>query len=456
MRRINALSISDPKIPHLDIALSRRKIRELLNREVLPATGCHDEVVAVKRKHTAYKPGKECLVLYRLTFGGTTKERIVSVTFGKPSRLRKAYDRYCASRGAAAGPPPPGTMLHLPEYPCLVEFFPTDAELPALAWAADPGELLRRLPQARAMANGSAHVELRVLRYRPRERCVLRYGIDATNGNGGAHLIAKVYPVGPKAGAVRRKLEILRAPARAAGILLPRLLDAAETDTLVLMEHLAGTAMNVVLERTRTETEAREAVGLAAAALASLHSLPFTSEESRSLSGEFEELCLRAARLRTAAPLLSQEVDAWLQELRPRVARAQPGALHLIHGDFKPSQLLVNGTVIGVVDLDRACLGDPAIDVGNFMAVLRKEALLNGRDHLRRLEPDFLAEYLARRPDADGLVARAGLFQCIALVRSAVRKLERVPHLYQRHGKAWGPFRLLAETATCLDAGRGS
>jgi aminoglycoside phosphotransferase (APT) family kinase protein len=185
-----------------------------------------------------------------------------------------------------------------------------------------------------------------------------------------------------------------------------------------------------------------------------MHTLPFSSAEVRTLQGEFDELCQRAARLRVAAPLLSQEVEAWLEELRPLVGRTPGGEQRLIHGDFKPSQLLVNGRSVGVVDLDRACLGDAAIDVGNFLAVLRKEAILSGRTHLQRLEPYFLAEYQACRPDDDGIAERAVLFQCIALVRSAVRKLERVPHLYARHGKEWGPFRLLAEVAAELNGRR--
>jgi aminoglycoside phosphotransferase (APT) family kinase protein len=51
-----------------------------------------------------------------------------------------------------------------------------------------------------------------------------------------------------------------------------------------------------------------------------------------------------------------------------------------VHGAFKPSQLVFNGAGQPVVtDFDGACLGDPALDVGCFLAYLRPVGLRSGK-----------------------------------------------------------------------------
>lgn len=44
----------------------------------------------------------------------------------------------------------------------------------------------------------------------------------------------------------------------------------------------------------------------------------------------------------------------------------------LTHGDFKPGQVLVDGTDIRVLDFDNAALSDPVFDLGTFIATLKQ------------------------------------------------------------------------------------
>jgi aminoglycoside phosphotransferase (APT) family kinase protein len=46
-----------------------------------------------------------------------------------------------------------------------------------------------------------------------------------------------------------------------------------------------------------------------------------------------------------------------------------------IHRDFYPDQVLVDGDRLYLLDLDLYCLGDPALDIGNFCAHLVEQAL---------------------------------------------------------------------------------
>ncbi|OLE67932.1 MAG: hypothetical protein AUI36_06100 [Cyanobacteria bacterium 13_1_40CM_2_61_4] len=103
------------------------------------------------------------------------------------------------------------------------------------------------------------------------------------------------------------------------------------------------------------------------------------------------------------------------------------------------------------MDFDRTCLGDPAIDVGAFMAQCDKEALATGRDQLRQLADSFLDDYASYAGEVDeGLRHRARLMRVLALVRLAVRTFQYAPLAYARDGTSARSELLLHEAATCL------
>jgi thiamine kinase-like enzyme len=47
----------------------------------------------------------------------------------------------------------------------------------------------------------------------------------------------------------------------------------------------------------------------------------------------------------------------------------------LIHRDFYPDQILVDRDRLWLVDLDLCCQGDPALDIGNFIAHITEQSL---------------------------------------------------------------------------------
>jgi aminoglycoside phosphotransferase (APT) family kinase protein len=46
-----------------------------------------------------------------------------------------------------------------------------------------------------------------------------------------------------------------------------------------------------------------------------------------------------------------------------------------IHRDFYPAQVLVDGAQLWLIDFDLYCLGDPGLDVGNFIGHVTEQAL---------------------------------------------------------------------------------
>jgi aminoglycoside phosphotransferase (APT) family kinase protein len=427
---------ADPALPRRDLAWSRTEMAALLER-ALPG----ERVARVKREYTAYKAGKECLVLYALEPGAAPRSRhLAIVTFGSEERLRILHARHYAQAA-------PTVARLLADVPCLVELFPNDWKLPELAAAADASRMQGRL----APEEGSPEPRIRdveVLRYRPRRRCVLRYRLEGGTGE----LVAKVYPYAWKAAEVSEKLRRLGPPALMQGLRLPRPIGVRGDSALVVMERVPGRNLGETLEATRGPAEARAPLEIAARALAAFHALPVLGGPPRSIEGELERLRARSARLEPVAPSLAGRLSGLLAALEQRLARARPAGACLIHGDYKPSQLLVERGEPALVDLDRACPGDPALDLGNFLAVLVKHALFREGEHLARLRGVFLQEY-ERQSGRPVEVERTELFFALALARMLVRKLERAPHALLREGEGWGPLALLDEAARVL-AGR--
>jgi aminoglycoside phosphotransferase (APT) family kinase protein len=449
------VTLNDPNVTHLDLAWSLPDMCELFNSRVFPEIFPGEAVSRVKRRYTAYKAGKECLSLYELQSGDAeaSASRLASVTFGPLARLEHMYAKpYYQENGNGhrkAGAP----AVFLRDYPCLVEFFPSDWKLPALRRAAVAEGATTLLPTRWSPSESAAAVtvtRVKVLRYRPRRRCVLHFELDAPVAGGEAHLIAKVYPHGPRALQVRDKLRILRAQRPDDVLRFPATFDSTDETTL-LMERVKGVNMGVLFESTKTEQEAKHFVSIAARALVRFHELTLESEERRTIPQEFEQLRERTRRLRNGAPELADRVDAVLDRIAPMCADAAGARLCLIHGDYKPTQLLVDGDRPALVDLDRACLGDPAIDVGNLMAVLHKATLLEGVAHAAALPEWFLAEYEALSGRRD-IAQRARLFETLSLARMLVRKFERKPHKYFRDVETWRPFVLNDEIARGLRA----
>ena len=68
-----------------------------------------------------------------------------------------------------------------------------------------------------------------------------------------------------------------------------------------------------------------------------------------------------------------------------------------VHRDFHPGQILVDGDRLWLLDFDLFSLGDPAVDVGNFLAHITELSLRHFGDerHLASVEQEFVNSYVA-------------------------------------------------------------
>jgi thiamine kinase-like enzyme len=107
------------------------------------------------------------------------------------------------------------------------------------------------------------------------------------------------------------------------------------------------------------------------------------------------------------------------------------------HGSYKPSQLMVRGSAVFLVDFDQFCLADPALDVGYFLAYLRPAGLFYRRAGRRAWFEEsagiFLSTYLHRLAErgespatCSGIARRAPVFEAALLLKIAARRANRL------------------------------
>jgi len=380
-----------------------------------------------------YEPSRRASVLYEL--GG----RLVLGV------LRWDEDGDGAPAGDRDGRGLPGRMLAYQ--------FPHDPALPGLPTALDGGALAPLLEAALPeCATGAARLRrcrVRALRYRPGRRCTLRLELVLGAGGGGRRTLvryAKLYHDPRKARAVDEEARLLsEAPGlRAAGAHLPRPSAFLPELVLVIQEPLGGVPLGALLgraDRTAGVLDGRVAGGIdaAARALAALHVAGLESVRRRPIAAALERMARRGAAVRRVEPALGGRMEELAEALAEDLPALERGArIVLVHGDLKPSQVLVRDDGVGLLDLDHCGMADAACDVGDFMAGLRRLALdrpagaarAGGGEHarsLRALEERFLGEYRRRAPADVALARRARWYESVALVRKSFRAFQRSP-----------------------------
>jgi aminoglycoside phosphotransferase (APT) family kinase protein len=270
-----------------------------------------------------------------------------------------------------------------------------DPRMPFLAATLDPTGMTRRL---RSGCGAGRLRAVRVARYKPGRRCVIEYDLDADGGP--VTVVGKVRAKG----ADRTADAVLRA-LRTAGladgdVCVPEPLGVVEDLRMTLQRKVPGVPVGRLLG---------DGPGLGrrvAAAAHRVHAAGVPSSRSHTMADELRILGERLTALGTERAEWADRLDRVMvgcERLADRVPATEPCG---VHRDFHPGQLLADGGRVYVLDFDLYCLGDPAVDAGNFLGHLTEEAVrsFGGPDglcgHEAALEEEFLRLAGARRRPA--------------------------------------------------------
>jgi aminoglycoside phosphotransferase (APT) family kinase protein len=159
-----------------------------------------------------------------------------------------------------------------------------------------------------------------------------------------------------------------------------------------------------------------KAVSATGAALAALHAQQPDGLNRWTREAEVADLVSLSSEIGFIWPQLARRADDVARRLGAKLADA-PAEHCTVHGDFSANQVLVGEREVAIIDLDWACYGDPADDLGNFIAQAERFAL---REELSPSRVELLRDALlkgyvraAHRP----LPERVGLYTAVQLFR---------------------------------------
>jgi aminoglycoside phosphotransferase (APT) family kinase protein len=280
-----------------------------------------------------------------------------------------------------------------------------DDGLPTLGAALDPDQARDAFAQeCAALAHRPRIAEIRVLRHRPSRRCLLRYGF----ADGTLAVIGKLTCKG-----VHKRSLAVQARLFAAGFAVPEPLGAVSKLGLWLQREVAGRPLAVMLG----DPAATRAAAHAGELLATLHRQPCVDTAAWTIADELLVLNERLAALGRARPDLAARVHRLLEACQCAARLLPKPRVCGIHRDFYPEQVLVAPGRLHLVDFDLYSRGDPALDVGNFIAHLIEAAIRETGDSTSYDLPirTFEGAYRAVMPNiAPGAIA---IFTFLSLAR---------------------------------------
>jgi Ser/Thr protein kinase RdoA (MazF antagonist) len=185
--------------------------------------------------------------------------------------------------------------------------------------------------------------------------------------------LSKFYPRDADARRVDRVLRALAASDCQArgGPAVSRVFRYYAPRQLLLLSYEAGESVGDAIAH--DSSAVLYAVGRALAVLHATRLPPGTLDRVTPSEAVLDDLRPRLAELLVRFPDAAETVRGAVARLE-RDAPSLPGSPALLHGDFGPTNLLWRGAgrPIVMLDFDKCAYGDPALDLGNLLAQLRR------------------------------------------------------------------------------------
>jgi aminoglycoside phosphotransferase (APT) family kinase protein len=292
--------------------------------------------------------------------------------------------------------------------------------------------------------------EIRELGYRPHNRAVLHYSAHGPNRGDRREFIGKIHRKTSRAAKAFANHSQIHASAADGGLIVPEPIMFVEDLNLMIMERVQGALLHDMLLAPSEANPAGETLRIAARALASYHALPYQGRDARPLARRLKRMRQRVAALHAVDAELAPSYEPLLDRIERRAAACDVVSTCLIHGDFTPHQLILTDRGTALVDFDGVGLGDPAIDVGSFMAKCRTMERLQGKDGASWTAEKFLGEYLALTNSDAELAERARICCAWKLISNAVHEYFKAPRRHAHASRSSLHTILLEEVAACL------
>ena len=319
----------------------------------------------------------------------------------------------------------------------------TDPAMPFLAAALTPHvvqeQLARGLPNL-AAGDGTLPrlCAIRVVRHKPGRRCLVEYTLRTGTDGAAVTILGKARAKGldEHAHQLARKLwEGGFGPAGTGGVWVPEPLGVVPEFQMWFQRKVPG----VVAGRPLAEPGGPTLAVAVTDAVHQLHRAGVPARRAHTLADELIILHDRLAIVAGLRPSLADQVARLRDACDRAAAAARPLSAAGIHRDFYPDQVLVDGSGGGriyLLDLDLYSEGDPALDIGNFVAHITEQALRTTGDPAALVDREqaiadrFTALAARMGEPADRVRKAVAMYTALALARHvwiSTRFAERQP-----------------------------
>ncbi len=401
-----------PGFPQLEVANDPERMREVLQHYLRPLDGNAVEIRACRVSYARIRGGARCMLEYTLRLGepatGREWDQVVTGVIYAGGRTGRTWARLARAAPPRVLPgafPPLAPFAYVPDLDLLLQVFPHDHRLPALAllMAGPPPELEAKLRPA--FGPGDRRVEgwsAESVRYRVDKRATVRLTARVREGATGEvaerRFYAKVYREEEEGAHAYQVLRDLRDQTGGgeAGFRIARPVTYVNGLRTLVQEEAPGTSLDDILLRGEG---AIPAMRRAARALAALHLGNMVPARRRPLRDELARLSQARELLRAAHPHLASEIEGVVGAVVAGLAEVAPRPTHC---DFRPLHVLLDGDRVVLLDFDKFAGADPLLDVANLLANSSMAQLRTGvrEGRSEAAARAFAEEYFAHAPAA--------------------------------------------------------
>lgn len=245
-----------------------------------------------------------------------------------------------------------------------------------LAPLQDTGRMQPILAHAlRLPPDGFQLAPVQLLRHRPGRRALLQYQLDFPD-RASQRLLGKWRHKGVDQHSYTIQRALWQQGFNMAELSVPEPLAMLPAQQLWLQRHCPGHMYTSLLSPDSPPVLARR-IGQA---IASLHASRLPVERQWTLADELALLQQRLQQASQLRPVWAARINALAAATSKLAASLPAHPAAGIHRDCYPDQILVDGERLIWLDFDLYCLGDPALDIGNFLAHMIEHAIRHHGD----------------------------------------------------------------------------
>jgi len=189
------------------------------------------------------------------------------------------------------------------------------------------------------------------------------------------------------------------------GIALPRPVGEIPHWHVWLQPKVPGVALAPLFAGPQGESLAERV----AEAAHKIHHSSVPTQRHHSMADELAILSERLGRTASAYPQWSDRIECVINDCKDLGNSLPLTSLCGIHRDFYADQIIADDKMLYLLDFDLYCMGDPALDIGNFIAHITEYSLriLGDATALVHVEQALAAKFLQLNPHIDAQTINA-------------------------------------------------